>query len=192
MNFILVFFLLILGLSYVELMLLVKFSANFGFLATFLICFLTAVIGGYLAKKEGLSVITELQQKISRGEDPTRPILGGLLLLFSGVFLLVPGFVTDGFGFLCLLKPFREGVASFLFRHLKPNKAVNMNIFHSSPGAEHATKFYRYTSYTGPDGSTSKNETIIIDESEKILSDSKSSHDVIDVEFSEGSNKKDS
>ena len=121
MGFVGRFFVIVLVLSYVEIILLVDVAAKFGFLTTLVICFLTAVIGGNLVRKEGFSVLSDLQRKIALGEDPSGTIVGGVLLFICGVLLLVPGFVTDVFGFLCLVKKFREGVGRYFFGKIKPH-----------------------------------------------------------------------
>lgn len=121
MGFVFFFFLLMIGLSYAELMLLVNVAAKTGFLTTAALCLLTAVVGGSLVRAEGLSVLSELQTKMARGEDPSKAMVGGVLLFVSGILLLVPGFITDAFGFLCLLKPFRESVGGILLSRLAKN-----------------------------------------------------------------------
>lgn len=113
-----VIFLIMVALSYAELVLLVKVSANIGFLYTVLLCLFTAVVGGSLVKKEGLAVLASLQTELARGKDPSSTILGGVLLFISGIFLVVPGFITDAFGFLCLVGPIRNKMASVMFSRL--------------------------------------------------------------------------
>lgn len=143
MGFIGTFFIMIIALSYAELMLLLKASSNIGFLGTFGLCIFTAVVGGGLIRSEGIRVLFDLQKKLSQGKDPASTILGGVLLFVSGVLLLVPGFITDVFGFLMLIKPLREGIGKSLFRKISSNfKFSNIN----SGGSYDAE--IRYSTYT--------------------------------------------
>ena len=141
MSFLSIFFILVLSLGYFELLLLVEVSSEFGFLTTLLLCFFTAIVGGGLVKSEGLSVLADLQRKISRGEDPSKTVVGAVVLFTSGVLLLVPGFITDIFGFLCLFRPFRESVGGYLFSKVK-GKIFNVRGNQRGAGG---SSFYYYS-----------------------------------------------
>ena len=180
MGFISSFFLAILALSYVELTLLVNVSAKIGFLGTFSICFLTAVIGGSLARKEGFAVLGEMQTKISRGIDPSTTVIGGVLLFVSGVLLLVPGFVTDVFGFLCLWKPLRESVGAYIFKKIRDRASFGSTNTRNRTGFE--TTFKSYTYYSSNQNSSKTVDGMSNDKARKEV---KTSDQVIDVEFSD-------
>jgi UPF0716 protein FxsA len=74
---------------------------------TILLVVLTAVIGVWLLRIQGLSTLTRAQQKLQANELPAREILEGMALVIAGAFLLTPGFFTDAIGFLLLFPPTR-------------------------------------------------------------------------------------
>jgi UPF0716 protein FxsA len=78
--------------------------------------FLTALIGVYLVRLQGISTILNIQKDIVSGNAPIENIVGGLLILLSGLLLLVPGFVTDSIGFLGLIPFTRKIFANLLIK----------------------------------------------------------------------------
>ena len=74
----------------------------------------TGIVGGWLAKLEGLRVLAQWQGALGEGRMPEEGVLGGVVLLLGAVLLITPGVLTDGFGLLMLLPTtrrwFTEGV----------------------------------------------------------------------------------
>ncbi|ABK45947.1 FxsA cytoplasmic membrane protein [Magnetococcus marinus MC-1] len=77
----------------------------FGGWLTFASIIGSAVVGIALVKHEGIKTLIKLQQRAEQGEIPTVQLLDGALLLFAGLLLLLPGFISDTLGFL-LVFPF--------------------------------------------------------------------------------------
>ena len=123
-------FLVILFISVplLELYLLIKVGSMIGVLPTVILCLFTAVLGAALLRHQGLQTLARVQEKVSRGEVPATDLLGGLMLLLCGAFLLTPGFFTDCIGFLCLVPAFRTWAAtSILQQLLKKATVVSVN-----------------------------------------------------------------
>lgn len=99
-----------------ELYVLLGVGAIVGPLPAILLSILTAVIGGILARAQGLSVLLRVRAMLENGEQPALEMLEGALLLLAGLALLLPGFVTDALGFLLLIPPLRRA----LIRHYLP------------------------------------------------------------------------
>ena len=97
-----------------ELMLLIKVGSYIGVLPTITIVFVTAILGVSLLRREGISTIGKAQQRLEAGEIPATELVEGALLVVSGAFLLTPGFITDSFGFACLVPPLRQRIARYL------------------------------------------------------------------------------
>ncbi len=125
MNFVLTFFLLVVFFSSAELMLLLKFAANFGFLATFAMCVFTGILGGALVRSQGLQTMKEIQTSLAKGEIPAEEIVGGFMLVIIGALLMVPGFITDTMGFLMLVPPIRRIAARKFIELAKANIKVH-------------------------------------------------------------------
>lgn len=105
----------------VELALLIKVGSFIGVLPTIAIVFATAVLGASLLRREGFSTLAKAQQRMQSGEIPATELVEGALLVVGGAFLLTPGFVTDAFGFACLLPPLRQRMAGFLLKRMTLN-----------------------------------------------------------------------
>lgn len=76
---------------------------------TILLVIATGVLGGYLAKREGLHTYQLAMIQLRNGEIPGDTLIDGLLILVGGLMLLTPGFFTDIFGFL-LIFPLTRGI----------------------------------------------------------------------------------
>ncbi|MFV2082788.1 MAG: FxsA family protein [bacterium] len=84
----------------VELVFLIKVGGVIGAFNTIVIVLLTAAVGAYLVKLEGISVLYRLQNNIRMGIFPAEELIDGVMVLIAGALLLTPGFVTDLLGFL--------------------------------------------------------------------------------------------
>ena len=114
-----ILFLLFIVMPILEMWLLIEVGSHIGAINTIALVLLTAVVGMALLRQQGLSTLTQLNQRLNQGQLPAEQILGGVLLAVGGALLLTPGFVTDAIGFACLL-PFsrRLIVAALLKRGL--------------------------------------------------------------------------
>jgi UPF0716 protein FxsA len=110
------FFLLFLLVPLAEIWLLIEVGGWIGALPTVALVVLTAVIGATLARIQGLATLQRLQAAMARGEAPAIEMLEGVLLLVGALLLLTPGFITDGFGFACLLPFTRRALARWFLR----------------------------------------------------------------------------
>lgn len=105
------YFLAIFALIFVELTLFIEAGSKIGALATVALVFLTAVVGISIIMRQGMNTMLKAQAKAVKGEAPAKEIIEGILLGVAAVCLLIPGFLTDGIGFL-LLTPVRSAIAT--------------------------------------------------------------------------------
>ncbi|MDX2477314.1 MAG: FxsA family protein [Gammaproteobacteria bacterium] len=94
-----------------ELWLMIDIGSVIGAGWTVLAIIATAIIGASLVRFQGIGVYTRLNQTAARGEIPAMEMIEGMSLFISGVFLLIPGFITDAIGFLLLIPPLRRWFA---------------------------------------------------------------------------------
>ena len=73
---------------------------------------LTAVIGAWLLRQQGLATLLRANQRLNSGELPAKEVAEGLILAVGGALLLTPGFITDTIGFLCLIPGTRHWLAA--------------------------------------------------------------------------------
>lgn len=104
----LVFLTLFVGIPLVELYFLIKVGSFIGAMPTILLTLFTAILGGTLVRMQGLSTAMRVRDSMERGEVPAIEMLEGVVLLVCGFMLLLPGFVTDVIGFICLIPPVRR------------------------------------------------------------------------------------
>lgn len=97
-----------------ELYVLIKVGGLIGPAMTVFFVILTAIIGTFLLRQQGLQTLQRVQQSVAQGVMPAAALIEGLILLVSGVFLLAPGFVTDSLGFMGLIPQFRRGISTFI------------------------------------------------------------------------------
>lgn len=101
-------FSLFLIIPVVEIYLLIKIGGIIGAVNTVLIVLVTAIIGAYLTKSQGLSVLRQIQDATRQGYMPGNELLHGLFVLIGGFALLTPGFLTDTIGISMLIPQIRE------------------------------------------------------------------------------------
>ena len=77
-------FLLFLIVPLIEIYLLLKVGVEFGAFHTIIFVILTAVIGAFYAKLEGLRTLRRLQLQLSSGQMPAEEIVDSILYLWQG------------------------------------------------------------------------------------------------------------
>jgi UPF0716 protein FxsA len=103
-----------------ELYVLMSVGDSIGAGNTILLVIVTAFIGSYLLKQQGLSTLQKVQNSAAQGNNPSFEMLEGVVIMVSGVLLLTPGFITDSIGLLGLM-PWSRGF--FLTHFLHKNAA---------------------------------------------------------------------
>ena len=89
-------FLLVLALiPIVEVMVLIRLGQAIGFWQTVLLLSGMGLLGSFLMRLEGLRVLLDIQRSLDRGEMPGERVIDGFLILIGGVFLVIPGFLSD-------------------------------------------------------------------------------------------------
>lgn len=112
-------FALFIAIPLIEIALFIQVGGLIGLGWTLLIVVVTAVLGTYLVRQQGLRAIGDVQRSFSQLSDPTEPLAHGLMILFSGALLLTPGFFTDAVGFSLLIPGVRVAVFQYLRARVK-------------------------------------------------------------------------
>ena len=86
-----------------EIYVFIKVGNVFGAVSTILLIISTAVIGVYFAKLEGLNTLRSGLKNVYNKKSPVNEILSGASIAFGATLLIVPGFITDVFGFLLII-----------------------------------------------------------------------------------------
>ncbi len=113
-----IFLLLFIVMPIAEMAVLIQVGGMIGVLNTVGLVLLTAVIGAWLLRQQGLATLLRARQRMNSGELPAREVAEGLILAVGGALLLTPGFITDAIGFLCLLPGSRHFLAAQALKRL--------------------------------------------------------------------------
>ena len=103
------FFLLFIGLPALEIFLLIKIGGQVGALNTVALIFLTAIIGIYFAKLQGIQTLKSGMVNLYQNKMPVYEMMSGASIALAALLLIVPGFFTDLIGFLLLI-PFTRKI----------------------------------------------------------------------------------
>mgnify|MGYP001476635123 FL=1 len=113
------FFLLFIGLPALEIFLMIKIGGKIGALSTVSLIFLTAIIGVYFAKLEGIKTMRSGVMNLYQNKVPVYEMFSGASIAIAALLLIVPGFFSDAIGFLLLIPFTRKILISFF---VKKNK----------------------------------------------------------------------
>jgi len=111
----------------IEIYLLIQVGQVIGAGWTIFLVVLTAVIGVWLLRIQGLSTLTRAQHKLQQNELPAREMLEGMGLVVAGALLLTPGFFTDTVGFLLLFPPTRIWLVSRIAARMVVSTSVRVD-----------------------------------------------------------------
>ncbi len=111
--------LLFVAVSVVELMVLAAVENRVGLPATLAAIVLTGVLGATLVRAQGFRVVGQARDQLRGGVFPGRELAHGAMVLVGGVFLITPGFLTDGLGLALMVPAFRELVRAGGVRYLE-------------------------------------------------------------------------
>jgi UPF0716 protein FxsA len=110
-----------------EVWLLIEVGRHIGLLPTVGILVAEAVLGGWLMRREGARAWRALESTFREGRMPTGELADAALVLVGGVLLMLPGFITDVFGFLFLL-PLTRPIARHLLGFLVARRLNRMGL----------------------------------------------------------------
>ena len=113
--------LLILLVPIVEIYLFIKIGSQIGAFVTISLIFITAIIGLYYAKYEGLNTLKSAIKQIVKNEIPVYEIVSGAALAFAAFLMILPGFLTDVVGLLIIF-PWTRKLLFKKFSKKKNNK----------------------------------------------------------------------
>ena len=109
-------FLTIIFIPVIEIYLLIKIGAQIGAITTIFLIFVTAIVGIYYAKYEGLNTLRSAFNQLKQNETPAYEMLSGAVIAFAALLLIIPGFATDLLGFLLIFPLTRKYILNGLFK----------------------------------------------------------------------------
>ena len=119
--------LLIILVPAIEIYLLIKIGSQIGAITTIFLIFLTAIVGIYYAKYEGLNTLRSGFTQLSKNETPAYEVISGAAIAFAALLLIIPGFATDIFGFLLIFPISRKLIFNKFSEKFKSKKNKKNN-----------------------------------------------------------------
>ena len=111
----------------IEIYLLIKIGSQIGAITTILLIFITAIVGVYYAKYEGLNTLKSGFLQLSKNETPAYEVISGAAIAFAALLLIIPGFATDFFGFLLIFPLSRKFIFSKFSKKFEKQKKRENN-----------------------------------------------------------------
>ena len=119
--------LLIILLPAIEIYLFIKIGAQIGALTTILLIFITAVLGVYYARYEGLNTLKAGFTQLSKKETPAYEVISGAAIAFAALLLIIPGFATDLLGFILIFPLTRKIILNKFSKKFSSKKNTKNN-----------------------------------------------------------------
>ena len=119
--------LIILFIPLVEIYLFIQIGAQIGAFNTILIILLTAVIGIYFVRLQGLNTLKSGITQLYRNQIPIYEMMSGAALAFAALLLIIPGFVTDVLGFLIIFPTSRKFIFTKIIKNQNYKKQEKNN-----------------------------------------------------------------
>ena len=117
----------IIGIPIVEIYLFIKVGSQIGAFNTILLIFITAVIGVYYARYEGLNTIRSGFMQLVKKEVPAYEIISGAAIAFAAILLIIPGFATDFIGLFLIFPITRKLIFKNLSNKIKKQTTKKNN-----------------------------------------------------------------
>ena len=111
----------------IEIYLFIKIGSQIGAFNTISLIFITAIIGVYYARYEGLNTIKSGFMQIVKNQIPAYEIISGAAIAFAAILLILPGFATDFLGFLLIFPITRKLIFGNLSNKFKKNEVKKNN-----------------------------------------------------------------
>ena len=116
-------FLFIVLIPIIEIYLIIKIGGQIGALNTIILIFITATVGIYYAKYEGLNTLKSGFEQLRKNIAPTYEMISGAAIAFGAILLIIPGFATDILGFMFIFPISRKLIFNVFFK----KKIINKN-----------------------------------------------------------------
>ena len=119
------FFIIFIGIPALEIFLLIKIGGKIGALNTVALIFLTAIIGVYLAKLQGMQTLKSGMINLYQNKLPIYEIMSGASIAMAALLLIIPGFFTDLIGFILLIPFTRKILFSLTLKNRQKTNTEN-------------------------------------------------------------------
>ena len=111
----------------IEIYLFIKIGSFIGAFNTISLIFITAIVGIYYARYEGLNTLRSGISQLVKNELPAYEIISGAAIAFASLLLIIPGFATDIVGFMLIVPLTRKLVFRKFSKKFKDDTKIKKN-----------------------------------------------------------------
>ena len=111
--------LLIILVPIIEIYLFIKIGSQIGAFTTISLIFVTAIVGVYYARYEGLNTLRSGVFQLYKNQMPLFELISGAALAVAAFLLILPGFATDLLGFLIIFPLTRKIIFNLFAKNKK-------------------------------------------------------------------------
>lgn len=105
---------LLLAIPIAEIGAFIVIGGEIGVMPTLLMILVTAIIGSFFLRHQGLGLINKIKSETAAGKVPGKALGEGAMIVVAGILLLTPGFITDSLGFLLFVPFVRSAIWGFV------------------------------------------------------------------------------
>ena len=98
----------------IEIYFMIKIGTVIGAFNTILATLMTAAVGLYFVRIQGISMLYSAANTVRNNQEPLKEVLNGFCLIIAAILLIIPGFFTDTIGVLLLI-PFSRNIILKIF-----------------------------------------------------------------------------
>lgn len=154
---------LIIAVPIAEISVLVATGRLIGALPTVGLMLATSLLGAWLSQREGRRTWKALRTAFDQGRMPAGELADGVLVLVGGLFLMLPGFVSDVVGLICLLpitRPWGRKALTWLVARAAAKRGIDLDSLRNQATilADPSTVI---RGETVPDARTTSDDTVI-------------------------------
>lgn len=120
---------LVIALPILEVVVLIATGRLIGAWPTIGLMLATSLLGAWLAQHEGRRAWTALRRAFAENRMPTGELADAVLIMVGGLFLMLPGFVSDVIGLICLLpitRPLGRRLLSWVVSRAATNRGIDL------------------------------------------------------------------
>tara|TARA_B100000123_G_scaffold61625_1_gene43114 strand:+ start:181 stop:603 length:423 start_codon:yes stop_codon:yes gene_type:complete len=111
------FFLIFIVLPALEIFFMIKIGAEIGAFNTLALIFLTALVGIFYARLQGMQTLKSGLINLYQNKIPIYELISGASIAFAALLLIIPGFLTDVVGFILLIPITRNILLKIIFKN---------------------------------------------------------------------------
>ena len=111
------FFLIFIVLPALEIFFMIKIGAEIGAFNTLALIFLTALVGIFYARLQGIRTLKSGLINLYQNRIPIYELISGASIAFAALLLIIPGFLTDVVGFILLIPITRNILLKIIFKN---------------------------------------------------------------------------